>query len=300
VTTGAFLALGLAIAFFLFFQMTKQIPALAAANASANDPYDAIGSFGIQAAAIFGLLAVARFFGWRRRGQALSLGHLFVMLRAEMATVLAVGITLAGDLMAMVRHPAVWTGQPAGREYAALLGVMLAFDAAVGLHVWLASRGVRGERIGTNRVWAGSVVVVFLVVLALYPEHLTSSIEGALVTILVGIALLVVPLRFLLVALIPTPAPSATDADAVERPARPWLQWVIVAVAGIVAGLFLVAAEMLQGSGAVVPPVRQLLLVASVYMGLETAGLLIGYAMLRRPVGDPLAASANKRFQRRA
>jgi hypothetical protein len=295
--TGALLVLGLAAAFFLFFQLTKQNPALSAVNASAEDPYDAIGSFGIQAAAFFGLISVARFFWWSRGDGRLSSRHRFLTLRAEMATVLAVAVTLAGDLVAMMRHPALWTGPSAGREYAAWLGILVVLDAAVGLYVGLASRGTSGPWATKDWLWAGSAVFALLAVLALYPENLRQSTAGALLTVLVGIVLLFAPVRFLLVALIPDSAVRPTD----EGPASVWFarrgfHWAAVAVAGALAGVLLVSAEMLKESGGAAPPLTQLLLVVSVYVGLEMAGLLVGYALLREPVGMTVGRSPNKRI----
>jgi hypothetical protein len=294
---GAVLVLVLAAVFFLFFQLTKQIPALAAANASANDPYDAIGSFGVQAAAVFGLLAVGRCFWWSRGVSKPSVRQRLLIAGTGMASVLAVAVTLAGDIVAMAREPAVWIGSPAGRGYAFMLGGMVVLVLSVGLYVGLSSRGVRGPQ--TTRAWlrAGSSILVFVAVLVVYPEALRSGIAGALFTVLVGVLLLFAPMRFLLLALVPDSAPPApADCAVTGRPVPVWLPWAAVSVAGIVAGLLLVSAEMLKDSGGSTPAVSRLLLVAAVYVGLEVAGLLTGYAMLRGPVG--LAPSPNQRIER--
>ena len=71
-----------------------------------------------------------------------------------------------------------------------------------------------------------------------------------------------------------------------------------MAEAGVVAGLLLVSAEMFKESGGSAPPAARLLLVVSVYVGLEAAGLLVGYALLRGPVG--LALSPNGRTENNA
>ncbi|MDR3685979.1 MAG: hypothetical protein P4L93_03320 [Coriobacteriia bacterium] len=290
------MSLVLAAAFFLFFQLTKQIPALAAANASANDPYDAIGSFGIQAAAVFGLLAVGRCFWWSRAGSKLSERRRLLLVRTGVASVLAVTVTLAGDIMAMARQPGVVIGSLAGRGYALLLGGMVALALWVGLYVGLASKGVGGPL--SARAWLRSAAssLVFVALLAVYPEVLRTSVAGELFTVLVGVALLVAPMRFLLLALVPDLASAPNEPAITGRVVPSWLPWVAVSVAGIVVGLLLVSAEMFHDSGGSTPPVARLLLVASVYVGLEVAGLLVGYAMLRGPLG--LVPPPNKRIER--
>jgi hypothetical protein len=298
--TGAFLALGLAAAFYLFFQLTKQIPALAAVNASGNDPYDAIGSFGIQAAAFFGLLSVVRCFWWSRGGRELSAQDRLLIVRSGMAAVLAVGITLAGDLIAMLRHPAVWTGSSAGLVYAASLGVIVALDASVGIYVGWASLDVRGPRSPRAWSWAGLSVLVFVAVLALYPESLRAGVGAALFTILVGVMLLFWPMRLLLVVLLPTPTTPVAAVASGRRFAARWLPWATVAVAGAAVGLLLLSAEMFKESGGTAPPLAQLLRVAAVYLGIETVGLLAGFALLREPVGLTSGESPNNRFERTA
>jgi hypothetical protein len=62
VKVSALLTFGLAILLFPFFDICKHAPALALVNAFAEDPYDAVGSFGIQLAPFLSLLAVLRAF----------------------------------------------------------------------------------------------------------------------------------------------------------------------------------------------------------------------------------------------
>jgi hypothetical protein len=289
---SALAVLAVAVACWLFFQFTKHNPLLSAVNASGEDPYDAIGSFGVQAAAFFGLLSVARSFWWGRGDGQLSSRQRLLTLRAEMTVVLAVAVTLAGGVAAMVRHPALWIGSSAGLEYAALLVALLVLDGAVGLFVFRTWRGAPGPWAIRDWLWAGFSAFASFAVLLVYPEALRQSIGGELFTVLVGIALLFVPLRLLLLALVPE---SAVQTGG-ERPGSEWsaprgLQWAVVAVAGAFAGLLLVSAEMSSGSGGGAPPLAQLLFVGSVYVGLETAGLLLGYALLRGPVGIAVGIS---------
>lgn len=56
----------------------------------------------------------------------------------------------------------------------------------------------------------------------------------------------------------------------------------MVIIAGVLIGLFFVAGEASEGSGI---PHSRLALVISAYVGLETAGVMIGYGLLRKPLG---------------
>ena len=294
---SAIAVLAVSVAFGLFFQFTKHNPALSAVNASGEDPYDAIGSFGVQAAAFFGLLSVGRSLWWSRGDGQPSSRQRLLILRAEMATVLAVVITLVGDVAAMLRHPTLWIGSSAGFEYAALLVALVVLDGAVGLFVVRASRGAYGPWAIRDWSWAGFSFFALFAVLLVYPESLRQSVVGELFTVLVGIALFFTPLRLMLRALVPEPAvQSDGEGPGSALSASRGLQWAVVVVAGVVAGLLLISAEMSGGSGAA-PPLAKLLFVGSVYVGLETAGLLVGYALLRDPVGIAIGLSPSKRFE---
>ena len=50
VKVSALLAIGLSILFFLFFEICKHAPVFSQVNVFTEDPYDSVGSFGIQLA----------------------------------------------------------------------------------------------------------------------------------------------------------------------------------------------------------------------------------------------------------
>lgn len=282
------LVLALAAAFLAFFQVTKQVPALSSANASAVDPYDAIGSFGVQAAAFLGALSVLRAL-LSGRDRALSSEREALLARTQVAAVLAVAVTLAGDAVAMARYPSLWLGVPAGTAYASALLAVAAMAALVGLRLLAgASRAGPSPAPAARSAWvrAGVAAAVFVVVLAVYPAGVTESIPGALLTVLVGVVLLFVPVRLFTLALVPRARGDAPEATPVRRPGPRGRQWALVTALGVLAGLALVAAELLaDGGGAAPAPLARIALVVSVYVGLETSGLLIGYALLRGPLG---------------
>ena len=234
----------LAIVFWAFFQLAKQDPA----NPFGEDPYDAVGSFAIQAATVLGLLSVVRSFGFLDGGPAL-------LARTHLAAVLAVGITLVSDAIALLRH--------GGSVLLIALVVALAcVTAAVG---FVCRRGFGGGGYaGPAIVCAAAVVVLFF-----YPETTRATLAGALVAIAVGIAALFVPLRFLATALV------AEDAPA-RRRGFPF-EWIAVLVAAGVVGLLVAHAEAGAEGGLRAG-------VIFIFIGFEAAAAAFGYAMLAGPL----------------
>jgi hypothetical protein len=60
-------------------------------------------------------------------------------------------------------------------------------------------------------------------------------------------------------------------------------RWSLTILVGILIGVLLVLAEVSEGGGTL--RIRKLLVVAAVYIGLESAGVLMGYALLAKPLG---------------
>src|SRR5438094_1850842 len=129
----AFLIFVLAVLFYLFFQVSKHHPALSQVNAFAEDPYDAVGSFGVQFALFTALLSLVRAFRPYQPDKALDSQEL-LLLRGAYLSCLSIAVTLVADVVAMTRHPSVWLGEPAGYLLAALVGGMTLLTALVG---WL-------------------------------------------------------------------------------------------------------------------------------------------------------------------
>jgi hypothetical protein len=128
----------------------------------------------------------------------------------------------------------------------------------------------------------GTVSALFLLILAFYPEHLIGRLSTHLVTVLIGDLLLFVPVSVLLRFLLPD-----LQASGVGRtPTRvgSMLVWTGGILAALLIGVWLFLSEMTEGGGPMPPP-RLRLIVASVYIGLTLAGMLIAVAFLRRPLG---------------
>ena len=270
---GSLLAAGVAAVFLLFFQFTKHDPTISAIMPFGDDPYDAVGSFGVVIAGLLSLLAIMR------AVQASTTRRQVLAARTQAAVAAAVLVTLGADAVAMGRHVPTWLGHPSAPELLALMSAML----ALALLLWVVARVSVRESSAPTALWWRPMVVCALavVVLAVYPESLTGSTVGELFTILAGILLLFVPMSVLLDVLVPWRGDAVRSDDAYMPRVRPALQWGLIALLGIGVGVALLVGESLGGD-APAPALR--VLVASVYIGGALIGLSIAYCCLRRPL----------------
>ena len=280
---SALFIFALAVLFYAFFMHAKHDPALSVVNAFVDDPYDAVGSFGIQAAVFLGILCLFRAFRPPRSGMARNTQDQF-LFRAQLAAVLSVAVTLAADAVAMLRHPFLWIGSSAGFRLLALLAGMAILTAALGAWIWHAAREM--EIPPASPAWSKALAVsaLTLLVLLLYPESFRHRLIGVLFTALVGTVVLFASMWAWMVALLPQRQGNAPaePVNASRSLSRKKYAWAIVILTGILIGLFFVAGEASEGTGI---PHGRLALVVSVYIGLETIGLMIGYGFLGKPLG---------------
>jgi hypothetical protein len=316
---NACLTLVLAVLFYLFWQISKQQPALSQVNAFAVDPYDAVGSFSTQLALFTATLSVIRAFRPYQPHRALE-AQIRHLVRAEYITCLSIAITLVTDVVAMLRHPDVWVGFPAGYLLAALMGGMAFLTALVG---WRIHRTIRSIGLpSTQHRWirAIGISLVGVIILALYPENVTQSIPGAILTVLVGILLFFTSVWAWGMAITPsmeTPGEDLIDdlaalyrwlkahigrfsmffttcekilGSSFLRPIVNWLNprkhpWNGILLIGIFLGLALALAEAIGEGGLQPHQVNRFVGVATIFVGLEASGILVGYAFLAKPLG---------------
>jgi hypothetical protein len=187
----------IALVFFAFFNASKQIPVLAAANPFAEDPYDAVGSFGIQLAMATALLSALRALrsGRERQGPDVRIP---LIIRAGTVSLLSVFVTLAADGIALARYPHVWMPFQAGRLLATMVGTMFLLTALGG---WGLARAARGTRFQSRNRRSITVTVLILllsaIILADCPESWRMNTLGAIFTALVGMLLLMIPVAAL-------------------------------------------------------------------------------------------------------
>jgi hypothetical protein len=316
---NACLTFVLAALFYLFWQISKQQYALSQVNAFAVDPYDAVGSFSTQVALFTATLSVIRAFRPYQPNRALDtqIRHL---VRAEYITCLSVAITLVTDVVAMLRHPSLWIGFPAGYLLAALMGGMALLTALVGWRIHHATRTIRLPSAQHRWTRAIGISLVGVIILALYPENVTQSIPGAVLTVLVGVILFFTPVWAWSMAI--TPSVETTGEDLIDdlaalyrwlkshtsgfisffstceqilgssflRPIVNWLNprkhaWNGILLFGMFMGLALALAEAIGEGGLGLYQVNRFIAVATAFVGLEGSGVLVGYAFLAKPQG---------------
>jgi hypothetical protein len=246
------LVLCLAVIFYLFFQVNKGGP-FRAANPFGEDPYDAVGSFAIQAALFVGVLTYARVL--RLRDEPSQSPKSRLILRGNALVVGAILVTLAADAVAEVVQP-----MPASYWGNVLLGELV-------LMVALALIG------------AIAVAAVFLPVPLGSPPHDLTPADGiddlwTLVRIPVARAG-----RWLPRALVGWV--GRFDSDALFARVA-WLNprahpWRFACALGLLGGIALVFAQLQEG----LPPSLAIgLLVTGIFMGGELVGTILGFALL--------------------
>ena len=307
----------LAMVFYLFFQMSKHHPALSQVNAFANDPYDAVGTAGTQFAAFTALLSLVRAFRPYQSKKALDNQQL-LLVRGAYLTCLSVAVTLVADMVAMIRYPSLWIGFPAGQLLALLTGGMTLLTVLVS---WRLSSSTRMILLpSVQGKWRRIIVLslMYILILALYPESWRQSLPGALFTAEVGTVLFFVSVWAWGMAISPSrEIPFEDFIDdlasvydwlkahmshfvvfftifekmlglAFIRPLLTWVNprkhpWNGILLIGIGMGGILALAETIGTGGP--PQIGQFALIVAIYMLLEGSGVLLGYALLASPLG---------------
>jgi hypothetical protein len=280
---NALLVCGLAVLFFWSFMFAKHDPSLRDIIPFGDDPYDAVGSFGVIVALLVALLSLVRALRPYRKHLPSTAQQVY-LVRCQMTVVLAVLITLAADVIAMARHPSIWIGAASRDSLVALLAGMAVVAIAVQLLIRASLKKLPDS--GTKH-WqpAAIAMLVALLVLACYPEQWINHTITHLLTIVLADVLLFAPMRPLLNALVPY---SADDGPIEQTPARSRFstagqRWGIVVALGALTGAFVFLGEIGEGGGA--PPMGRFVFVASVFVGLGLAGIVIAYAFLAKPLG---------------
>jgi hypothetical protein len=316
---NASLTFVLAAVFYLFWQISKQQPSLLQVNAFAVDPYDAVGSFSTQLALFTATLSVIRAFRPYQPSSAIATQILY-LVRAEYITCLSVAITLVTDIIALLRHPSVWMDIPAGHLLVALVGGMALLTALVGWRIHNATLMIRLPSAQHSWSRAIGISVAGMIILVLYPENVTNSITGAVLTVLVGMALFFASVWVWAMAI--TPSLEAPDEDLIDdlavlyrwlksnmdrssiffttceqilgssflRPIVNWLNprkhaWNGILLFGMLIGLALALAEAVGEGGLGSNQPHRFVAVATLFIGLEASGVLVGYAFLAKPLG---------------
>jgi hypothetical protein len=317
---NACLTVVLAALFYLFWQITKHQPALSQVNAFAEDPYDAVGSFGTQLAVFTALLSLVRAFRPYQLNKVLD-GQKVHLVRAEYITCLSVAVTLVTDIVAMIRYPSVWMSFTAGQILAVMVSGMAMLAALGG---WLIHQATRESMLpSAQNGWARAIGISFVgvIILLLYPENWRQSVPGgALLTVLVGTTLFIAPIWAWGMVISPSLETHGEDfiddlvsmyrwlkahtgyfsvlltpfektlGSSFLRPIVNWLNprrhtWNGILLLGIFLGVVLALAEAIGEGGLGPHQIGRFAAVAAVFAGLECYGVLLGYAFLAKPLG---------------
>jgi hypothetical protein len=304
----------LAILFFFFFDTSKHVPALAEMSPFSVDPFDAVGSFGIQLALLSASLSLVRVFRPYRRDE-ITPNQDQLILRGELTTVISIFVTLGADIVSMIRDFPVWVQSPGGR----ILAMMVAGMAVLTLFTsWLIFHDTNTHVVHSPSLFGVIFCFIGGLILVIYPSLWDNGIVGGIATALLGMGIFFIMVWALLMGISPEIDPDYEDFlddlvavyrwikahilflnslfQAVEkcmkqlwiRPILDWLDlrkhaWNIVVLFAILIGAGFALAEFM-GEGASPIPGRSLIVMA-VFIGIESAGVLLGYALLGRFLG---------------
>src|SRR5215471_20730250 len=177
---NAVIVFGLAMVFHQFFMFMKHDDAVRDVIPFGNDPYDAVGSFAVVIGMLAALISVFRAFRPYGEHGATAMQRAYTV-RAQLALVFCVLVTLLADGVAMIRHPPMWI---AAQSRSLLLILFCAMTVVTtGVLVLVILSQVRPNR--TAIVWTAPVAtsIVIVVNLALYPENLIEHTGTHLLTV---------------------------------------------------------------------------------------------------------------------
>ncbi len=240
-----------ALAFGVFFQTAKRQP-FSDINPFAEDPYDAVGSFAVQGAALIGLLSFGRAVRWRSDSTQAPKARL--ILRGNALVLCAISAALLADAVAMFLHPLVYS------PWADLLRAGLAAMSALTLVCILAL-----------------VVVLSNTPTAAAPRDLTPADGIDDVWSLVCLPVLRAR-RFLPAGFVRSVARFSSDWLFARIP---WLNprahpWRFAAALGVLVGAGLVLVQLQEG---LPPSLEAGLLVIGIFFLGELAATLLGFAI---------------------
>lgn len=116
-------ASALSLVFYGFFEASKHLKALAGVNPFAEDPYDGIGSIGVQLALFLAAISLLRSFR-PQVGPALQLEKQRQIARGNALVAATALFTMLANGIAMMRHARVWIPFRDGRWLAAAVVVL--------------------------------------------------------------------------------------------------------------------------------------------------------------------------------
>ena len=314
---AAVVTLLLTAVFIHFFSRAKHDAALAAVNPFAEDPYDAVGSFGIQVGFICAVLAAIRAFRTDLKTESLSNRYTYA-IRSMAVSQLAIIVTMLADMAALARFSSRWSGTEAGNDLLVIAGGLLLLASLFSFYLMRLAR--RREVCSQNPLRQRQMVpfLVLFVSLCLYPAVWRDGIAGAILSAIAGMLVMFISVALLSKAMFP--CPDIPEKDLIddlngiirdltagrgmlsrrEPPSGNWPvsprfrrlreffnprvhEWNLLALIALLSGFSIAFAEIF-GNG-VGTGFGRALLVGILFIVLESGGVFLGYALLKRFLG---------------
>jgi hypothetical protein len=286
-------------------------------NPFAEDPYDAVGSFGVQLGFACSILAVLRAFLTDLRTESLYNRYTYT-IRAMAVSQLAIIVTMLGDFVALARYSSMWNHSFEGTVLISFTAGMFLF--ALGFCLYLIRLAKRRDVCSKSPLHPRQTVLVLigLSLLVMYPGGWRDGAAGGIFTAMVGMVFLFYSVALLSKAMFP--CPDIPEKDLIDdlagiylilKPRSGYLgriissieegagsstlrrmvdlfnprkqEWNFLALIAIPLGSILALVEIF-GEG-FPGGIGHALLIAIVYVVLESAGVFLGYALLRRFLG---------------
>jgi hypothetical protein len=305
----------LAFSFWIYFDLSKHAPGLAQVNPFAEDPFDAVGSFGVQLTTFCVMIAFVRTV--RPHPDGITLDRAALILKANTVALVSIMVTLFADLIALFLYPEMWLPYPAGWVLAGLMCLLL---LGVVLVLFLDLRRIQTFiPVPEHRPWEKMIAVCLVgsLLLVLYLPGWRESLLGGLFAAVLGMSFLMLATWTVARVIFPEDITAAEDIldDLAAlyrwlteharftgsffrllesyfrlrwvRAISLWLNprrhpWNIVVLAALGMGAALLVTDaIVEGA----PQQDKLLLVVAVVLGIEGGGVLLGYILFRQFLG---------------
>jgi hypothetical protein len=136
-------------------------------------------------AALLSLIRVFRSYATKE----IPSNQLLLILRGDAIALLSMIVTLAADIVAMLRYPSMWMNSSDGRILVGLVGSLLLLTLFIGLLLYRIV--VNLSFFIANHSWKKVVLFpISLFILAIYPANLRESVAGGIFTASLGMVLL--------------------------------------------------------------------------------------------------------------
>ena len=298
--------------FLTFFDNSKHLPLLAAVNPFADDPYDAVGSFGVQLSFFTALLSLFRAFRPYATEEIRSRQQLLI-LRGETVVLLSILVTLTADLVAMLRYVSMWKNSPAGWILTGNLVGLILLTTLAGLLLYRMT-----VRSSVSIVHPSPIRVILfpvsMLILAVYPASLLESIPGGIFSAVLGMMVLFISTWALGTAIFSQHEMEFEDVlddfTSIYRKIQPrvkfiprledfakidWLRrlfswlnprqhkWNLIILIALLMGGLLMGAEALREGMST--NANMVLLILAIFVGIEGAGVVLGYFLFGEFLG---------------